>query len=85
MVMESTAPSTPGINSTSSAKTNSGPPVATSAHDTTSSGHNTTGGNNHQQIPSELNPHTLGREFVRQYYTVLNKGPHILHRYMHFE
>ena len=29
---------------------------------------------------AELNPHTLGREFVRQYYTILNKGPHILHR-----
>lgn len=27
-----------------------------------------------------FDPHSLGREFVRQYYTVLNKGPHILHR-----
>lgn len=30
--------------------------------------------------PPSFDPHSLGREFVRQYYTVLNKGPHILHR-----
>lgn len=27
-----------------------------------------------------FNPQTLGREFVRQYYTVLNHGPQFLHR-----
>lgn len=35
------------------------------------------------QVPNNnapFNPQSLGREFVRQYYTVLNQGPHILHR-----
>lgn len=34
--------------------------------------------NNSNSIPS---PQSVGREFVRQYYTVLNKGPHFLHRF----
>jgi len=30
--------------------------------------------------PAQLNPHNLGREFVRQYYTLLNRAPNALHR-----
>jgi len=33
-----------------------------------------------QSSPS-FNPQSLGREFVRQYYTILHEGPHILYRY----
>lgn len=33
-----------------------------------------------QAAGGNFNPQSLGREFVRQYYTVLNQGPHILHR-----
>lgn len=29
----------------------------------------------------EINPQAIGRAFVRQYYTMLNSGPHILHRF----
>lgn len=36
--------------------------------------------NNNNVETAPFNPQSLGREFVRQYYTVLNQGPHILHR-----
>ena len=29
-----------------------------------------------------VSPESVGREFVRQYYTLLNRGPEHLHRYM---
>ena len=32
------------------------------------------------ESPSQLNPHFLGREFVRQYYTILNHSPGSLYR-----
>lgn len=31
---------------------------------------------------AQLNPHFLGREFVRQYYTLLNQSPGTLYRYV---
>lgn len=38
------------------------------------------GGARHMDSGAQLNPHFLGREFVRQYYTVLNQSPGSLYR-----
>ncbi len=48
--------------------------METTTNNTTNNNLNT----NSNSIPS---PQSVGREFVRQYYTVLNKGPHFLHRF----
>lgn len=37
-------------------------------------------GNRNMDATGQLNPHFLGREFVRQYYTVLNQSPGSLYR-----
>ncbi|RWS14299.1 ras GTPase-activating protein-binding-like protein [Dinothrombium tinctorium] len=54
--------------------------TSSSASTITSSSSSSGDGSNCQQTPA-FNPHFLGREFVRQYYTVLNEGPHIMHRF----
>lgn len=45
-----------------------------------SSTSNTTAANNANDSETKFDPAILGREFVRQYYTMLNEGPENLFR-----
>lgn len=38
--------------------------------------------NEDKNVNRDFNPAVLGREFVRQYYTMLNEGPQNLFRYL---
>lgn len=34
-----------------------------------------------ESVPEKVNPQTVGREFVRQYYTLLHEAPNYLYRF----